>query len=369
MKKTLALMLSLTLGAGLLSGCVSTRPTTATGDVEGSSSPTQENSASGGVVNVYNWGEYIDESVLEDFTAQTGIKVNYQMYDSNETMYSKLAGGGAEYDVIIPSDYMIARLIEEDMLEPLNFDNIPNFSDVDPELKNPEYDPENLYSVPYMWGLMGVIYNTTAVDEADLGSWNLLWNEKYADDILMIDNSRDAIGIALKSLGYSYNTTDEAQITEAVDLLIQQKPLVQAYVMDEIFGKLEGGNAYVGTYYYGDYLTMLENNPDLGFYIPEEGTNIYVDAMCIPKGAANKENAEAFINFMCSTEAGLKNCEEIWYSTPLLSVREALDPEVSSDPYAYPTADILAKCESYAGLPQNILDLYDSEWTRLKSAT
>ena len=180
----------------------------------------------------------------------------------------------------------------------------------------------------------------------------------------MIDNSRDAIGIALKRLGYSYNTTDAAQITEAVDSLIAQKPILQGYVMDEVFGKMEGGNAAIGTYYYGDYLTMLENNPDLGFYIPEEGTNIYVDAMCILKTAPNKANAEAFINYMCSTEAGLKNCEEIWYSTPLLSVREQLDPEVASDTLAYPNTDIMEMCESYAGLPQETLDLYDSEWTR-----
>ena len=358
------------MAASLLSGCVSSREDTSspsggeTGDTSGGAQQT-----SGGEVNVYNWGEYIDESVLEDFEEATGIHVNYQMYDANETMYSKVAPGGTGYDVVIPSDYMIARMIEEDMLEPLNFDNIPNFADIDPELKNPEYDPENLYSVPYMWGLMGVIYNTTMVDPADIGSWDLLWNEKYADDILMIDNSRDAIGIALKRLGYSYNTTDAAQITEAVDTLIDQKPILQGYVMDEIFGKMEGGNAAIGTYYYGDYLTMLENNPDLGFYIPEEGTNIYVDAMCILKDAPNKENAEAFINFMCSTEAGLKNCEEIWYSTPLLSVREELDPEVASDTLAYPNTDIMEMCESYAGLPQETLDLYDSEWTRLKSAS
>ena len=324
-----------------------------------------ESTGENGVVNVYNWGEYIDMSVLEDFEKETGIKVNYQNYDSNETMYSTLSGGGANYDVISPSDYMIARLIDEDMLEPLDFDNIPNFSDVDPELKNPEYDPENLYSVPYMWGLMGVIYNTTMVDEADTGSWDLLWNEKYTDDILMFGNSRDAIGIALKRLGYSYNTTDENQVKEAVELLKQQKPIVQGYFMDEQFSKLQGGNAAVGTYYYGDFLTMQEVNPDLAFYLPSEGTNIYVDAMCIPKGAANKENAEAFINYMCSTQAGLKNCEEIWYSSPLLSVREELDADVASDPYAYPTSDVLAKCESYTNLPQNILDLYDSEWTNL----
>ena len=347
MKKTLALLLSAGLMATLLAGC--------------GNGSTGEN----GVVNVYNWGEYIDMSVLEDFEKETGIKVNYQNYDSNETMYSTLSGGGASYDVIIPSDYMIARLIDEDMLEPLNFDNIPNFSDVDPELKNPEYDPENLYSVPYMWGLLGVIYNTTMVDEADLGSWDLLWNEKYKDDILMFGNSRDAIGIALKRLGYSFNTTDEAQVKEAVALLQEQKPIVQGYFMDEMFSKLQGANAAIGTYYYGDFLTMQEVNPDLAFYIPEEGTNIYVDAMCIPKGAANKENAEAFINYMCSTAAGLKNCEEIWYSSPLLSVREELDPEVANDPYAYPDAEILANCESYTNLPQAILDLYDREWTNL----
>ena len=349
MKKFVALTLGAAVAAACLSGC--------------------GGGGSAGEVNVYNWGEYIDMSVLEDFQKETGIKVNYQTFESNEAMYAVLDGDGADYDVIIPSDHMISRLIEEDKLEPLNFDNIPNFSDVDPELKNPEYDPENLYSVPYMWGLMGVIYNTTMVDEADLGSWDLLWNEKYAGDIVMIDNSRDAIGIALKSQGISYNTTDAAQITAAVDRLVEQKPLVQAYVMDEVFQKMEGGNAAIGTYYYGDYLTMVENNPDLGFYIPEEGTNIYVDAMCILKDAPNKENAEIFINYMCSTEAGLKNCEEIWYSSPLLSVRDALDPEVSSDPLAYPDEAIMAQCESYAGLPQEILDLYDSEWTRLKSAS
>ncbi len=356
MKKLFAMALVLSLTAGLLTGCVYSRDSLG-GDT------------SSNVVNVYNWGEYIDESVLKDFEAATGIKVNYQMYDSNETMYSKIAGGGANYDVVIPSDYMVARLIEEELLAPLNFDNIPNFADIDPALKNPAYDPENRYSVPYMWGLMGVIYNTKMVDAEDLGSWDLLWNEKYAGDILMIDNSRDAIGIALKRLGCSYNTTDENQVRQAVDLLVDQWPIVQAYVMDDIFQKLEGANAYIGTYYYGDYLTMYENNPDLGFYIPEEGTNIYVDAMCILKDAPNKENAEAFINYMCSTQAGLKNCEAIWYSSPLLSVREELDPEIADDPYAYPDADIMAKCESYAGLPQNILDLYDSEWIRLKTTT
>lgn len=325
-----------------------------------------KDNASKGEVNVYNWGEYIDEDIFDDFTAQTGIKVNYQTYDSNEAMYGKLAGGAGGYDVIIPSDYMIGQLIEEGMLEPLNFDNIPNFSDVDPALKNPSYDPQNLYSVPYMTGILGIIYNTTMVDpEDDVETWEVLWNEKYSGDILMFDNSRDAIGIGLKSLGCSYNTTDPAQITAAVDKLIEGRPLVQAWVMDQIFQKMEGGNAAIGVYYYGDFLTMLENNEDLAFAVPREGTNLYVDAMCIPKGAPNKENAEAFINFMCSTETGLANVEATWYSSPLLSVREELDDEVLNDPYAYPDADFIKNyTETNSVLPADIRALYNSEWIR-----
>ena len=355
-KKSLALLtasaLSLSLG---MTGC------------GGNGTAKEPGTADKGVVNVYNWGVYIDESVLEDFTAETGIKVNYDIYESNESMYGVLKNDGASYDVVIPSDYMISRMIEEDMLEPLNFDNIPNFEDVDPVLKNPAYDPENLYSVPYMWGLLGIIYNTTMVEETPT-SWDIMFDEDYAGQILMFNNSRDAIGVALKELGYSYNTTDPDQIKEAVDLLIQQKPLVQSYVMDEIFEKMQAGSAAIGAYYYGDFLTMQEVNPDLAFALPEEGTNLYVDAMCIPKNAENKENAEIFINYMCSTAAGLKNCEEIWYSSPLLSVREALDPEVSGDPYAYPDRSILAQCESFQNLPSDILALYDSEWTRLMLA-
>lgn len=358
MKKSLALLSAAALTLGLLSGCGGSN----SGDAK------DPGTADKGVVNVYNWGVYIDESVLEDFTAETGIKVVYDTFESNEAMYGVLKNEGASYDVVIPSDYMISRMIEEDMLEPLNFDNIPNFEDIDPALKNPDYDPENLYSVPYMWGLLGVIYNTTLVDETPT-SWDIMFDEDYAGQILMFNNSRDAIGIALKELGYSYNTTDENQIKEAIDLLIEQKPLVQSYVMDDIFEKMQSGSAAIGAYYYGDFLTMQEVNPDLAFCLPEEGTNLYVDAMCIPKNAENKENAEAFINYMCSTQAGLKNCEEIWYSTPLLSVREELDPEVSGDPYAYPDESILAQCESFKNLPADTLALYDSEWTRLMLAS
>lgn len=325
---------------------------------------------SANVVNVYNWGEYIDESIFETFTAQTGIKVNYQTYDSSESLYGKLAGGASGYDVIIPSDYMVGQMIEEDMLEPLNFDNIPNFADIDPTLLNPAYDPQNLYSVPYMTGTLGIIYNTKLVDEAeDMETWNVLWNEAYNQDILMFDNSRDTLGISLKRLGYSLNTIDESQIIEAVDQLIAQKPLLQGYFMDKIFEKMEGANAAIGVYYYGDYLTMRENNPDLAFAIPREGTNLYVDAMCIPKGSEHKENAEAFINFMCSTEVGLLNVEATCYSTPLLSVRALLPAETANDPYAYPSADFISSyCETYTCLPADIRALYSSQWVRLMNS-
>lgn len=343
MKKILAILLALLL-ASSLSGCGGHK----------------------NVVNVYNWGEYIDMSVLEDFEEQTGIHVNYQVFDSNESMYSMISSGGGKYDVIIPSDYMISRMIEEDMLEKLDFNRIPNFEDVDPSLKNPEYDPANEYSVPYMWGTVGIIYNTEKVTRA-VDSWDILFDPDYTGQILMFDNSRDAIGIALKYLNYSYNTKDEAQIQAAVDLLIEQKPLLQAYVMDQIFEKLEGGEAAVGPYYAGDFITMSKNNPSLAFCLPKEGSNLFIDAMCIPKGAENQENAETFINFMCTTEAGLKNCEEIGYSTPLITVKEALPEEIKNNPVAYPSTGVLSSCETFANLPQNILELYDSEWTRLKT--
>lgn len=350
MKKTLAIMLSVAMLMGVLAGCGSTG-----GDT-----------GNKGKVKVFNWGEYIDESIFKDFETQTGITVEYRTFTDNESMFATLSSGGADYDVIIPSDYMISRMIEADMLEKLDFGNIPNFSDIDSTLKTPDYDPTGEYSVPYMWGTVGIIYNTTKITKP-VDSWNALFDSDYAGQILMFDNSRDAIGIALKYLGYSYNTTDESQIKEAVDLLVQQRPILQGYVMDQIFDKLEGGEAAIGPYYAGDFLTMRESNPDLAFALPKEGSNRFVDAMCIPKGAANKANAEAFINFMSSTDAGLKNCETTGYSTPLLSVREALPDEIKNDPVAYPDAKVLENCESFVNLPQNILDLYDSEWLRLKT--
>ena len=337
----LVMVMSLTLG---LTGCGS--------------------SGTNGVVNVYNWGEYIDEDLLTKFTEETGIKVNYETYADNESLYSKLSSGSADYDVIIPSDYMISRMISEDMLEPLDFDNIPNFQYIDDAYKGLEYDPDNQYSVAYTWGTVGIIYNTTMVDYVP-DSWSVLWDEDLSGQILMFSNSRDALGIALKYLGYSQNTTDPAQITEATDLLIQQKPLVQAYVMDQIFDKLEGGEAAVGPYYAGDAITMIEENPDLAFVVPKEGTNLFVDAMCIPKGAQNKENAEAFINFLCDPENMAQNIEYIAYSSPASAARELLSDDLKNSDICYPDQSLLANTDTFINLPQDILDLYDSEWVRL----
>lgn len=317
-----------------------------------------------GVVNVYNWGEYIDEELLDQFEAETGIKVNYDTFASNESLYSILSSGSANYDVIIPSDYMISRLISEDMLEPLNFDNIPNYQYIDDAYKGLEYDPQELYSVPYTWGSVGIIYNTTMLDYVP-DSWSVLWDKDLKGQILMFNNSRDALGIALKYCGYSMNTTDPDEITRATDLLIEQKPIVQAYVMDQIFDKLEGGEAIVGPYYAGDAIIMMEENPDLAFAFPKEGTNLFVDAMCIPKGAGNKTNAEIFINWMCDPEHMAQNIEYIGYSSPSTAARELLPEEMRDDPICYPDQETLSKMETYYNLPQDTLDHYDSEWIRL----
>lgn len=319
-------------------------------------------------VNVYNWGEYIDESIFADFEKETGIKVNYTTFSSNETMYSVLKTGGSDYDVIIPSDYMISRLISEGMLEKLDFSNIPNYSLIGDAYKNLDYDPVGEYSVAYMAGTVGIIYNAAMISE-DITSWDAMFDEKYAGQILMFDNSRDALAIALLDLGYSVNTTNADELNAAYDLLVQQKPLVQAYVMDQIFDKLESGEAAIGPYYAGDYLTMRENNPDLKFVVPEEGTNQFVDAMCIPKGAANKKNAELFINFMCSTDVAMKNVDYIWYTTAnkeaAQQYAETLDAETAA--IMFPSSDVLSNSQIYVNLPQETLKLYDELWVKLKS--
>ena len=332
-----------------------------------------------GTINVYNWGEYISDGsegsldVNAAFTEATGIRVNYTTYASNEDMYAKLKSGATGYDVIIPSDYMIKRLLDEDMLEKLNYNNIPNFEYISEDFHNPYYDPTNEYTVPYTYGMVGVIYNSARVDEVDIGTWDLLWNEKYKGDILQYNNSRDAFGTAMYRLGIDVNTTDETEWRKALNALSGQKPLVQSYVMDEIFNKMESGEAAIASYYAGDYLTMSENNENLSFYYPEEGTNIFIDAMCIPKGSKNKELAEEYINFMLSEEVAIANAEYICYACPntLVTGSEEYIEYMGEDWMAvlYPeNFDFKTEYDKncYKNLPTETLNMVNGLWEELK---
>lgn len=327
----------------------------------------------GVTINVYNWGQYISDGtdgyldVNAAFTEATGIEVNYMTFDTNESLYTKLKTGGSSYDIIVPSDYMAGRLIDEGLVQKLDFSNIPNYQYINEAYKNTAYDPNNAYSVPYTWGTVGVIYNKKYVDEADIGSWDLLWNEKYAGKILMFDNNRDAFAIAESRLGYSLNTTDSVAMTACAELLKQQKPVVQQYVMDQIFDKMTREEAWIAPYYAGDYLTMLEDNPDLGFFFPEEGFNLFIDCMMIPSSAEHKAEAEAYINFLLSPEVCGENLDYLGYSAPEDAAKEYMDPEVSSSEIAYPSAETLARSEAFLYLPTESNQLMDSLWLDVKT--
>ena len=313
------------------------------------------------VINVYNWGMNIadgtDETldIIAAFEEETGIKVNYSTYESNEALYAKLKNGGISVDVIIPSDYMIDRMIAEDMLEKLDYSNIPNFEFVDEQFKNPAYDENQEYSVPYTWGTLGILYNTKYVDEADVTGWELMWNEKYAGKILMIDNSRDAMGIAQYLLGYDVNTMDKAELQACADKLAEQRPLVQQYVMDQIYSTMENEEAYIAAYYAGDCMLMMEENEDLAFYLPEhQGFNLFTDAMCIPKGSQQKAAAEAFINFLCDPEISGANMDYICYASPISAAKEHMEEYLAESEIVYPDPEVQEKGSAYAYLSEEI---------------
>ncbi|MBQ7230040.1 MAG: spermidine/putrescine ABC transporter substrate-binding protein [Oscillospiraceae bacterium] len=354
MKKVFALMLALALLVSF-AGCDTEQPSVTT--------PSDKIS-----LNVYNWGQYIadgsDDSldIIAEFEARyPHIDVNYSTFDSNEIMYSKLSNGGITVDVIFPSDYMVARLIEEDMLLPLDFGNIPNYQYIDEAFRNMAYDPENKYSVPYTWGTVGIIYNSKYVDEADVTGWELLWNEKYDDKILMFDNSRDAFGIAALLQGYDLNTTDEAELRDCAAALAEQKPLVQQYVMDQIYDLMENEEAWIAPYYAGDYTVMAEENEALEFFLPaEQGFNLFTDAMCIPTCCQQKEAAELFINFLCDPEISAANMEWVEYSVPSTAAKAYLDEETTSDPVAYPSDEALENGTSYAYLLPEVTRFVES---------
>ncbi len=322
-------------------------------------------------INVYSWGEFISDgadgtiNVNKKFTEETGIKVNYKTFQNNEELFAKISGGGGDYDVIIPSDYMVSRLIEKGMLEKIDFNNIPNYRFISDKFKNLNFDPKNEYSVPYVWGMIGIFYNKNEVSEEI--NWDILWNEKYKNRILMFDNARDAFAISLLRLGYSVNTEDKNELRQAADELIKQKPLVQAYVMDQIFDKISNGEAVLAPYYAGDAAIVMKNNPDIGFIIPKEGSEKFIDSMCIPKGSENKELAQEYINFMCRTDIALANAKKTGYSTPHKAAYNLLDEDIKNNDIFYPDKETFENSQTFVNLSEATNKLLDELWTEVKS--
>lgn len=320
-------------------------------------------------VIVYNWGEYLDPAAIELFEEETGIDVVYEEYETNEIMYPKIQSGAIAYDVVCPSDYMIERMIENDLLAEINFDNVPNIKNIGDVYmeQSRQFDPDNKYSVPYLWGTVGILYNKTMVDEP-IDSWSVLWDEKYKDSILMQDSVRDAFGVALKYLGYSLNSTDLDELTAAQKLLIEQKPLVQAYVVDQVRDKMIGNEAAIGVIYSGEAIYTQLENPNLEYVIPKEGSNIWIDSLVIPKNAKHKENAEAFINFVCRPEIAKMNFDFITYSIPNEGGRALIEePELRNSKIAFPDAKELERCETFKFLGDENDAVYNKLWREVKS--
>ena len=329
----------------------------------------KDGTSKNGQVIVYNWGEYIDPEIIDLFEEETGIDVIYEEFETNEIMYPKIQSGAIAYDVVCPSDYMIQRMIENDLLAEINYDHIPNLKYIgDNYMKmSRQFDPENKYSVPYLWGTVGILYNKKMVDEP-VDSWGILWDKKYEDSILMQDSVRDAFAVALKYLGYSLNSTDLDELEAAKNLLIEQKPLVQAYVIDQVRDKMIGGEAALGVIYSGEALYCQQENPDLDYVIPKEGTNIWIDSWVIPKNAKNVENAEAFINFLCRPDIAKMNFDYITYSIPNTAGRDLIEDEsLRNSPIAFPDDSKLENCETFRFLGDDNDALYNRLWREIKS--
>lgn len=352
MKKTLITTLLLSTALVCLSGC-------------GASSSESGN----GQVIVYNWGEYIDPDTIAQFEEETGIKVVYDEFETNEIMYPKVEAGASEYDVVCPSDYMIQKMIENDLLQEINWDHIPNAKNINAQYyeQSTQFDPGNKYSIPYCWGTVGILYNKTMVDDP-VDTWEILWNEKYADNILMQDSVRDAFMVSLKSLGYSMNTLNEQELKEATAKLIEQKPLVQAYVIDQVRDKMIGGEAAIGVIYSGEAIYTQRENSDLEYVIPKEGSNVWIDSWVIPKNAPNVENAEKFIDFMCRGDIAYKNFEYITYSTPNDAARDLIeDEDIKNSPIAFPDLSRYDHLETFSYLGEEGDKLYNDLWKEVKS--
>lgn len=329
-------------------------------------------------INVYNWGEYIangDDGCMDinkEFEELTGITVNYTLFDTNESMYAKIKSGSSSYDVIFPSDYMVSRMIQEGMLSKLDYSLIPNFEYIDERFVNPEYDPQNEYSVPYTWGTVGLIYNYDKLG-FDPSSWDILWDELYSGEILMFSNSRDAFGLTLMRLGYDINSQEKLELDHAAAELKAQKPFVQAYVMDQIFDKMQGNEAALAPYYAGDAVNMMAENESLRFVIPEEGSNWFADAACIPAPSDSFDEerylaAHMYINFLNEPNVAAENIEYIQYSTPNTAALALLDEETQNNPIIYPDDELLDSCQAYVNLSTETNMYMDTLWTDLMSA-
>jgi len=325
------------------------------------------NNAEQVTINVFNWGDYIDESTIEDFEkAYPNIKVNYQTFSTNEDMYVKIKTGGSPFDVAIPSDYMIKRMLDEGLLNKINMENIPNYKYIDDRFKNLSFDPDNQYSVPYMWGTVGILYNKTMVTDP-VDSWEILWNEKYKKQIVMPDSERDAIGVTLKMLGFSMNTKNISELEQARDKLIEQKPLVLSYAVDEVKDMMIGESAALAVVWSGDAYYCISENENLAYAIPKEGSNYWFDSMVIPSTSKHQKEAELFINFMCETEVAFKNADYIGYATPHKEVMKMLDPDLVSDRNAYPLQEDLANFEIFEYPGDEINKEYNRIWTEVKA--
>ena len=325
-----------------------------------------------GEVVVYNWGEYIDPDVLKQFEDETGIKVVYEEFETNEIMYPKVAAGAASYDLICPSDYMISKMIDNDLLQPINYDHIPNFKNIDETYleQSRGFDPDLKYSIPYCWGTVGILYNKSMIEEGDtVDSWEILWDEKYKDSILMQDSVRDAFMVPEKMLGYDINTVKEDEIKACCEKLIEQKPLVQAYVVDQVRDKMISSEAALGVIYSGEAIYTQRENEDLEYVIPKEGSNVWIDSWVIPKDARNVENAEKFLDFLCRGDIALKNFEYITYSTPNKAARELIeDEDIRNSTIAFPTAEMLKNCDVYKYIGEDGDALYQKYWDKVKSS-
>ncbi len=320
------------------------------------------------VVNVYNWYDYMDERVFDLFYEETGIRVKPMYFTTNEDMMVQVRVNPGAYDLVFPSDYCVERMISEGLLAEINFDNIPNMQYTSEWLRNPDYDPDNKYSVPFMWGTVGILYDATKVTAEEVSTWGVLWDEKYSRDIFMLDSIRDTMGVALKYLGYSMNTRDPKELQAATQMLIEQKKLVKAYQVDETKDKMAASEAALAVVYSGDALYAMDLNENLDYSVPMEGSNIWIDPMVIPATAKNKENAEKLINFLCRPDIAQMNCEYIYYSSPNTGAIELMGEEYTENKTINPTEDVVNRCEFFHDIPENFMTVYNALWSQIKNA-